>query len=363
MWDWILALLLTAGVYAGYLRQVHGWGSVESLRNVFPWGLASGLNVFCGQALTAGALTVAVVIYGFDLRSYRSVLRLSLLAGFLGFLVAILTLCVNRPVSVRVALALWNRHSAVVGMVWSVAIYALLLMVEFAPDLSRRWRRGVPAWTGRLMALPLAIFAWALANLQQAALTDLLAGARQDFSPLWASPRLPFLFFLSAVFACLAVIIFSSAVLRRHIGRGLSPVQVAELGRVMGIVLFMYLVVRAANYVERGVWPLLFGFRGENYLLGLELSLLLLALLLLGRRELNDPRRLYLSAVLTIAGVIANRLNTSITAREAVAGVAYRIHWTEVAIAYGIMALGIATFAATVSRLPVLGDGRGRSFA
>ena len=358
LWRAILALLLVGGFYAGYLRQVHGWGNVEYLRNVFPWGLCGALDVFCGQALTAGAFTVALVLYCLNRPAHRPVLRLSLVAGFVGFLVAILAVSVNRPISVPVALSFWDRHSVAVGMLWSIVLYSVLLVVEFAPDVSRTWRSRVPARATRFIAIPLMVLAWALANLHQVSLANLLGISGAEFSPLWASPRLPMLLFLSAVFGCLAVLMFASFTAQKHFGRALSPVHLRELGQVMGVVLFLYLAVRIADYLERGIGPRLLGFRAENYLLGLELSLLVLSLMMLTHGGLSNPRRLNLSAILAIAGLIANRLNTGITAREAVAGVAYHVHWTEMAIAYGILALGIATFAVAITRLPVLTPGR-----
>jgi hypothetical protein len=111
---------------------------------------------------------------------------------------------------------------------------------------------------------------------------------------------------------------------------------------------------RFLELLDLRVLPLLLENHLHNYLLGLELGLLLLpASLLIRRRDVATPQMIYWCSVMIIAGFLANRLNTSITAREAVVGVFYVPQWTDFMIAYSIIALGIALFGLAARRLPI----------
>ena len=87
-WAWCFALLMTGGIYASYTRFAHGID--HSLSNVFPWGLITGLDVFCGIAIATGGFTVAASIYVLNLEGYRSVVRTCLVTGCLGYVIAVL---------------------------------------------------------------------------------------------------------------------------------------------------------------------------------------------------------------------------------------------------------------------------------
>ena len=60
-WRWVFLLLMAGGVAASFLAARFGLGSTTHLSDVVPWGLCLGLNVFCGIALAAGALTLASI--------------------------------------------------------------------------------------------------------------------------------------------------------------------------------------------------------------------------------------------------------------------------------------------------------------
>jgi Ni/Fe-hydrogenase subunit HybB-like protein len=354
LWDTIFTLFILAGLNAMYLRRVEGWGSQTSLKELFPWGLCAGLDVFCGLALAVGGFSVAATLYVLKLENYRPILRASIVIAFLGFLVALLATIANRPLRLTALATLWGPHSILLGAAVSSIIYTTLLVLEFAPGSSKRFATVAASPRLRFLTVVVAVLAAFVSALQQSSLTKLLAIAPQRFSPLWLTPMLPTLLLLSSVCACLAIIVFASWHTNLAFGRGLPPAVLVEIGKALGIILSFYLGVRFLELLDLRVLPLLFENHLHNYLLGLELSLFLLPVaLLIRRRNGATPRLIYWCSVLVIAGFIANRLNTSITAREAVVGVLYVPRWTDFMIAYSIIALGIALFACAARRLPV----------
>jgi Ni/Fe-hydrogenase subunit HybB-like protein len=354
LWETIFILLILTGLNAVYLRRMEGWGPQTPLKDLFPWGLCAGLDVFCGLALAVGGFTIAATLYLLKVEDYRSVLRASILIAFLGFLVAVLATIANRPLRLGALATMWGPHSVLLGAAVALIMYTTLLVLEFAPGFSKRFAGAVGSPSLHFVTVVVAVLAAFLAALQQSSLTTLLAIAPDKFSPLWLTPMLPTLLLLSSVCACLAVIVFASWHTNLAFGRGLPPAVVSEIGKALGVVLLFYVGLRILELLDLRVLPLLLENHLHNYLLGLELGLLLLpAALLIRRRDVATPQMIYWCSVMTIAGFLTNRLNTSITAREAVIGVSYVPQWTDFMIAYSIIALGIALFGVAVRRLPI----------
>jgi len=105
-WVWCFAVLMTGGIYASYVRLVHGVDHAVS--NVFPWGLITGLNVLCGIAIATGGFTIAASIYVLNLEGYRPIVRASLVISFIGYVVAVLGI-VSSPGRTAFQMGTWTR--------------------------------------------------------------------------------------------------------------------------------------------------------------------------------------------------------------------------------------------------------------
>ena len=128
----------------------------------------------------------------------------------------------------------------------------------------------------------------------------------------------------------------------------------AGLGKVLAALLFLYLGVRIADLVYRGIPLLVWKNNPENVLLGLEMGLIILPIvLLINERNLENPRIVYLCSEMVLAGLITNRLNTCITSVEAATNSKYLPGWSEFLVAYSIVALGVAAFSLMAKRLPL----------
>jgi len=351
-WAWCFALLMTGGIYAFYVRFLHGVD--HPLSNVFPWSLITGLNVLCGIAIAAGGFTLAASLCVLNLAAFRPIVRASLVLSFLGYVVAVLGLVSSRG---RIAFQVDARqsHSILHGIAWAFILSAAVLILEFVPDMAKHFGgREPPHWL-RFLNLPLLFVAVVFSVVCQTSLADLLQSLPERVSPLWSTPQLPFFFFVSAVCAGLAVIIFASWHINVASGKGLSPERVAGLGKVLAVLLFLYLGVRIADLVYRGVPLLVWKDNPENVLLGLEICLILLPIvLLIDERNLENPRIVYLCSGMALAGLITNRLNTCITSVEAAMNSRYLPGWSEFLVAYSIIALGVAAFSFVAKRLPLV---------
>lgn len=350
---------MIGGIYAAYVRAVHSLAHSSSLSTVFPWSLCVGLNVLCGLALAAGGFTVAATVHVLNLEKYKPILRASLVMGFLGYAVAVLGFISDQNLASRLASyrTIWNPGFMLHGIVWVLILYGVLLVLEFAPELCERlgWRyRMRPVRFLNLLALLLAV---AISVMCQSILADLLQIASPRISPLWSTPQLPVLFFVSAACAALAALIFASWHSDAAFGKGLSSDLVAGMSRALAALLLLYLTLRFGDFMQRGIPLFVQKNNLDNILLALEIALFFAPVwLLIRERGSVHPRMAYYCAVLVLAGFMTNRLNTCITSVEAATGSRYPLDWHEFMVAYSTIALAVAGFRLTAKRLPVFSE-------
>lgn len=355
-WQWVFALLMAAGLYSTYVRVLYGLGGSTNLSDRFPWGLWIGFDVLCGVGLAAGGFTLAAVVHIFNLERYKPIARPAILTAFLGYVLVIVALLfdLGRPYRIWHALIMWNPRSVMFEVAWCVMLYTTVLFLELLPAVFERlgWRSPLKALRG--VMIPLVILGVILSTLHQSSLGSLYLIVPAKLHPLWYTPILPVLFFISAITVGLAMTIFESWHSSRAFGRQLELPLLAGLGRVLAVSLMVYLVVRFLDLAQRGVLWMALERRTESHLFVLEICLTVLPMLFLFRRHIRwNPRALYACSVMAIFGFIANRLNVSVTGMEAGSGVSYVPRWTEVALTLSIVAAGFAVFRLAARFLPV----------
>jgi Ni/Fe-hydrogenase subunit HybB-like protein len=77
--------------------------------------------------------------------------------------------------------------------------------------------------------------------------------------PLWWTPLLPVMFFVSSISIGLAMIIFESSMSSRYFGRGLEIHLLEKLGKAIPVALGIYAVLKFAELLRSGEAGLLFG--------------------------------------------------------------------------------------------------------
>ena len=354
-WQWVFLLLTAGGAVASFHASVSGLGAATHLSDLIPWGLCLGLNVFCGIALAAGAFTVAAIVYVADRPDWRSVGRASLVAGTLGYVVAMLGVVANQGLGERAWWTIlhgWTPRSILSGAVWTCLLLIGVLFVEFLPDWSLPLARTPWFAALRRLDVSLVILAALLAMIHQYGLNRVIRLAGPRFSPLWSSSDLSLMFYLSSISGALAVLLFASWRSRLAFGKAIPHRLMEGIARALTMTVFLYLLLRLMELMEAGLFLVLLHFSRENALLLLELSLLFCGMTSLKEHE-NDPDRMFMGPVLIMAGVLTNRLNTSITAIEAAVRQSYWPSWSEVLIAYSLVAIGIAGFALAVKHMRV----------
>ena len=355
-WQWVFWLLVLGGVYATFVRVVQGLGGATHLSDRFPWGLWIGFDVLCGVGLAAGGFTLAAFVHIFNIERYKPILRATILTAFLGYVLVIVALLfdLGRPYRIWHPLVMWNPRSVMFEVAWCVMLYTIVLALEFAPAVFERFGWRAPLRGMRVVSIPLVIAGVILSTLHQSSLGSLYLIVPHKLDPLWYTPLLPVFFFVSALCVGFAMTIFESWHSSRTFGKQLELPLLASMGRVLAVLLAVYLAMRFLDLQHRRVLSLLREPRAETFLFGLEIVLTLVPMLLLFRRSVRtNPSALYTSAVMVILGFVANRLNVSVTGMERGSGTSYVPKWTEIMVTLSIIALGFAIFRLVVKHLPV----------
>jgi Ni/Fe-hydrogenase subunit HybB-like protein len=357
-WPGLASIFMIAGAYAAYVRITQGLGGATNLSDQFPWGLWIGFDILCGVGLAAGGFTLAAAVHIFNIERYKPILRPAILTAFLGYLLVILALMFDLGLPYRIwhPLVMWNPHSVMFEVGWCVTLYTSVLALEFVPIVFEQFRWTKALKVMRAVLIPLVILGVLLSTLHQSSLGSLYLIVPQKLYPLWYTPLLPVMFFVSALCAGLAMTIFESWQSSKAFGKHLELPLLSSMGRVLAVVLSVYLTLRFLDLVNRDALRLLAVRRTETYLFLVEMALFLVPMVLLFRKTVhNNPLALYGCAVMVLFGFVANRLNVSVTGMEAASGTAYFPKWTEVAVTLAIVALGFSIFRFACKHLPIFG--------
>jgi len=356
-WRGALAVLLMLGLYATYVRFFEGFTASTNLTDEYPWGIWMGCNILCGVGLAAAGFTLCAIVYIFNLHEFKPIVRPAILTAFLGYLSVIVSLMfeLGQPWRIWYAIIFWNPQSVLFEVAWCVMLYTTVLTLEFSPMLFEKLRWEKPLRAMRAITIPLVIVGVILSTLHQSSLGSLYLIVPEKLHPLWYSSLLPVLFYLSAVGAGCALMIFESFLIRRAFKRELPFAILVQLGRAVVVILALYTVIRVQDLLHRHALGYLFTWNLEALLYWIEMMLgVLLPLMLLAWKKTRlHPRGLFVSSTLVILGFVMNRMNVSITGLEGWAKTGYFPSFLETAISVMIVAMVFGAFALAARYLPV----------
>ncbi|MFZ5926139.1 MAG: NrfD/PsrC family molybdoenzyme membrane anchor subunit [Acidobacteriota bacterium] len=355
-WRAVFAVLMAAGLYAAFLRFWGGLGASTNLSDQFPWGIWISFDVLCGVGLAAGGFTLAATVHIFNIRSYHAVVRPAILTAFLGYLLVVVALMfdLGHPYRIWHPLIMWNPRSVMFEVGWCVALYTTVLFLEFLPVVLQKFRMHTALKVMKAATLPIIIAGVILSTLHQSSLGSLFLIMPNRLHPLWWTPLLPVLFFISAVATGLAMTIFESWHSAKAFGRQLEYGLICRMTRVLAVITAIYLTMRFLDLSHRGALATLNQPGPERWLFGLEIVLMAVPMLMFFReRTRQHPLAVYLGAVMFLLGFVTNRMNVSVTGLERAAGVSYFPKWSEIAVTLAIIAAGFAIFRLAAHYLPV----------
>jgi Ni/Fe-hydrogenase subunit HybB-like protein len=357
----LLSALVVIGVIVALIRFAFGIGAISNLNNSYPWGLWISLDLLCGVALGSGAFTMAAIVYIFNLKQFRPLLRPSILTGFLGYVMVIIALLVDlgRPERIWHMIIYQNGHSVLLEIGLCVMLYTTVLALEFLPVLLERPNWEKPLRILHSITMPLVILGVVLSTLHQSSLGSLFLIMPEKLNPLWYSPLLPLFFFISAVGVGLAMVIFESSISSRAFQRGLETDLLAKLAKAIPFVLGIYLLLKFSDLIVEGKLALLVQPDWFTLLFWLEVIIgAVLPIVWFTRRANRESSRgLLLGALFVIGGLMLNRFDVSLLALHHLGSQAYTPNLMEFAISFGIISAGILTFGLIAKYFPLFESG------
>jgi len=346
------------------IRFWKGIGSITNLTQEVPWGLWIGFDVVTGVAFAGGAYVLTFMVYILNMKSYHSIIRVTVLNGFLAYLfyAGALLLDLGRP---------WNVINPIIGnnfgtssvlflVAWHFLLYMIAELIEFSPAIAE-WlgtKRAHKILTG--MTAGAVIFGITLSTLHQSGLGALYLMAKEKIHPLWYNEFIPIMFFVSSIFAGLSMVIFEGTISHKVFSNQISEKShradnkiLHGLSKICAGAMFAYFFLQLLVFIHGKHWDLLNTGMGYWFLLEMLGFVLLPMLLYFYSYRKNNILLIRVAAVLTMVGIILNRLNVTVIGFRWDAAVRYVPSWMEIVVTLAVISAEIWVFRWIVNRMPV----------
>lgn len=356
--------IIILGLIILYFRFTGGLGTVTNLSQQFPWGFWIGFDVVTGVAFAGGAYVITFVVYIMRAEKYHSIVRVTVLNGLLAYIfyAGALVLDLGRP---------WHIINPIIGnsfgfnsvlflVSWHFLLYMIAEFVEFSPVIAEwaHWEKVRKIVTA--LTLGAVIFGITLSMLHQSGLGALFLMAKPKIHPLWYSEFIPILFFVSSIFAGLSMIIFegtiSHKVFKDFIGeKSHHSYEEIILGLAKGaaIAMFVYYFFKALIFIHEEQWALINDFWGFWYLVEVIGFVLIPCFMFAYAVRNRSIGIIKVAAILTLIGIVLNRLNISVIAFNWDAVNKYYPSWQEIVVTLMVVFSEIWVFRWIATRMPV----------
>jgi Ni/Fe-hydrogenase subunit HybB-like protein len=361
-WNAIATIILVVGLPLLAYRFTAGLGATTALSQAYPWGLWIGFDMMTGIVLAAGGFTVGATVQLLGLKDYHAIERSAILTAFLGYLMAVLGLLADlgRPWNIVQAIFNFGSASALFEVAWCVMCYSTVLFLEFTVPFFEwlGWRRLHAVLKRTLIAL--TVLSVIFSTMHQSALGSLFLLAPTKLHPLWYSPFIFIFFFISAILAGIAMAIIESSISHRVFARQLGGQHVdvdklvVGLGKAGAVVAFAYFFIKLQGVIDGHAWAHLATGWGALFLVETVGLVLVPSFLFAYGARNGQAAPVKVAAVLTVGGIILNRLNVSVVAFNWTNPVRYVPSWMEVWVSITLVTLGVLAFRWIVNRMPIL---------
>jgi Ni/Fe-hydrogenase subunit HybB-like protein len=268
----------------------------------------------------------------------------------------------------------WNVINPVIGnsfgvssvmflVAWHFMLYMLAEFIEFSPAVAEwlGWKK-IHKILGSL-TLAAVIFGITLSTLHQSGLGALFLMAKGKIHPLWYSEFIPILFFVSSIFAGLSMVIFegsiSHKVFNHRLGAELKSSHddiLLGLAKICAGAMFVYFFLKVVVFIHEHNWQYLNTTWGYWFLLEIIGFVLIPLRLFTHAVKYNNVKAVKLASILTLVGIVLNRLNTSVIAYNWQLVERYIPTWMEIEVTLTVIFVELIVLAWIVNRMPILGD-------
>lgn len=360
----ISAVFIIGAMIILFFRFRDGLGSVTHASQDYPWGFWINFNVITGVALAGGAFVLTFMVYILGLEKYRPIVKATVLYALLAYIfyMGALLLDLGRP---------WKVINPVIGnsfgtssvlflVAWHFLIYTVLLFFEFYPTVTewltlKKHRKFFVS-----ISIGVVILGILISSLHQSGLGALFLIAKSKIHPLWYNEFLPILFFVSCIFGGLSLVIILETISQRAFRKTMSFNHksshrniIISLARVCSLTLFVYLAMLALVFLNSKNYSYLSTGWGYWYLLEVIGFVMIPCILFMFGYSFRNLFLIRTAAVVSILGIILNRLNVSTFTFKWYDNIIQYPTWKEVVVGVAVILAQILVFRWIVRRMPV----------
>jgi Ni/Fe-hydrogenase subunit HybB-like protein len=356
----ILLAIFAAGCVFMVERFSSGLASVSNLNGGFAWGIWVVYDVVIGTAFACGGYALAFMVYVFNKGQYHPLVRPAILASLLGYAMGAFGAFFDMgrfwqfyeifmPSN-------WNFNSVMLEVGLCVAIYIIILALEFAPALLERL-----GMQGLLKALNKVLFLFIalgilLPTMHQSSLGSLLIAMGHKVHPLWQVQHMqPLLALLTALLMGFSIVIFEASFSAIGFRRASEVSLLAKLNKVIIGLLLVFLLVRFVVLLLQGKLGMIFSADFASLMFIVETLLFIVPLIILRspvRRERGS--QLLIAAVSLLMAGSLYRFDAFLLTFNPGPGFNYFPSVPEIIITLGVIAFEIMVYMVLVKILPVM---------
>ena len=349
-------------------RIFFGLGPSTNLSDYNPWGLWIGFDMLAGIAVASGGFCIATAVHILGMKEYESMVRPALVGGTLGYFFAVVGLMFDLGRYYRLYFPFFvspGPSSILFLVALSVALYLHCQFFEWCPAIFEwlNWRKLRRWWVKGTLGFTIA--GLLLTTGHQSALGSLFLLMPSKLHPLWYSDYLSILFYVSAIYGGITMVIIESMISHRVFADRLHDDDPGRfdrltlgLGKAAALVIFVYLGLKVLDLAHGYKWSFLATPYGYWYLFEILGFVGVPALVMIYAVQNSKPVMVRGAAIAAAVGVLLNRVDTTIVAFNWHLPWEYRYvpSWMEIVITITIIGIGLLTFRFIVNRMPILNE-------
>jgi Ni/Fe-hydrogenase subunit HybB-like protein len=308
---------------------------------------------------------MAGLVHVLHREQYHDAVRPAILAGLAGYVAVLLLLVLDlgRPDRFYNFIIFWNVHSPLFEISFCVLLYTTVLILEVTPFLLERLNRPLSKRVLRLLqsAMPvIAVVGVTLSSLHQSTLGTLYLNMPHRLHPLWFTPLLPVLFFVSSILAGLSLATLTYMGSTRILGLPAKREIVTGLPRLAAWVGVLYLALKLGDLLVSGEIALLWSAGAYSFWWWVEVGvgLMIPIALLLTPSLRSRPWVSLVAPLLLLFGVMMNRFNATMFGQILPPGVTYSPSLIEWLSTIGIIGAGVMAWLLGVRFLAIFDSKR-----
>ena len=355
----VLTGLVALMVATVVLRLLTGFQYVTNLTDETPWGMWIAFDVMCGVALAGGGYSTALLVSIFQYKEFHIVARGALLTSLLGYILVMagLFLDIGQWFNFWRPFVSWGYTSVLFEVFWCISIYTTVLSIEFFEIITERiLRKKLHRYIVRILPV-LIVIGLIFPVMHQSSLGGLFLIMKERMFPLWWSEFLPLYFLLSSFFIGSAMVTIETTLAKTAYGHEIPHNIMLKLTRVGAGMMFVYLLLKLYDLFEKHEWNYVFQGTLQSNMYCVEMLFGILIPLMIIVSPLSKKRGGLLTyAVLTVLGVILNRLNCVFTSMYESGS--YFPGIGEIIVSVGLISLGVLIYCFLVENFNILGNER-----